>query len=125
MGGLVARRWLQQLDPAARESVTLITIGCPHDGTRIARIGPGAAARQMRLGSAWLAALNADERARGEVTCIASRTDNFVAPQESAQLPGAQAVVVPAIGHFGLLAADATAKCVLDTCRAAVAQRRS
>jgi len=125
MGGLVARRWLQRLDAAARGSVTLITIGCPHAGTRIARLGPGTAARQMRLGSAWLADLNADPRASGEITCIASRVDNFIAPQENAQLPGAQAVVVPAVGHFGLLATRVTVKCVIDACRGAGAPRIS
>jgi triacylglycerol lipase len=121
-GGLVARRWLQRLDTAARGSITLITIGCPHGGTRIARLGLGAAARQMRLGSAWLADLNADERGRGDVICIASRTDDIVTPQENAQLPGAQAVVVPAVGHFGLLAAGATVECVMEACRGAAAR---
>jgi pimeloyl-ACP methyl ester carboxylesterase len=122
MGGLVARAWLRQLKATDRGRVTLLTIACPHGGTRLALLGPGVAARQMRPGSAWLAERPVDPETLRRTTCVASWTDNFVAPQESAELPGARTVIVPAVGHFGLIAARATADCVLEAWFAARAR---
>ena len=113
MGGLVARAWLRRLDRAARETTTLVTIGCPHRGTRLATLGPGVAARQMRLGSAWLGELQASPGPAPALTCIGSPTDNFIAPQEGAWLPGVPGFAVAGVGHFGLLRAAATAEHVI------------
>ncbi|MCC6172612.1 MAG: hypothetical protein IT481_11350 [Gammaproteobacteria bacterium] len=102
MGGLVARRWLQQDAAAARLVVGLLTVGTPHAGTRLARLGPGRAATQMRPGSDWLAALAAMGPSC-PVCCVWSDTDGFVAPARSALLPHAASVALHGRGHFGLL----------------------
>jgi predicted alpha/beta hydrolase family esterase len=118
MGGLVARAWLGRLDAAVRARVALVTIGSPHRGTLIAALGAGTAARQMRPGSAWLAALASAAGQSCDITCIGSRTDNFVAPQESAWLPGSRRVEVAAAGHFSLLRAPGTRDALIEACRA-------
>jgi pimeloyl-ACP methyl ester carboxylesterase len=104
LGGLVARRWLQQRGAAGVAG--LLTVGTPHAGTRLAHWGPGLAARQMRPGSDWLRRL--EQPAAGDagavpVTCVWSQVDGFVSPAESARRPGGRSVEVGGAGHFGLL----------------------
>jgi pimeloyl-ACP methyl ester carboxylesterase len=117
MGGLVVRAWLRRLKGGTPPPVTVVTIGTPHRGTRLASFALGTAARQMRLRSTWLAQLDRDAGARQHITCVASGTDNLVAPQENAWFPGARAVEVRAVGHFGLLLAAATFDSVIGACR--------
>jgi hypothetical protein len=71
----------------------------------LARLAPDACGRQMRPGSAWLHELEASERGTFPVpvTSIYSRHDNFVAPQDSARLPGASNIALSGVGHLTLL----------------------
>ena len=109
MGGLVARAWMRShgSDRVAR----VITLGTPHHGTSLARMGLGANALQMRhtVGatppeSPWLRALAASEtmQTRSLVTSIYSWHDNIVAPQSSSILPGARNIGFGGIGHVAL-----------------------
>ena len=102
MGGLVARAYLRRHghDGIAR----VITLGTPHHGTALACFGPGSNAQQMRVNSAWLAALAASEAnlQRSLFSSIYSVHDNIVAPQDSSDLPGARNMVFGAIGHVAL-----------------------
>lgn len=102
LGGLVARRWLQREPAAARAVTGLVTVGTPHAGTRLAHLGPGLAARQMRPGSDWLATLVAPPR-DCVVACAWSAADSFIAPADSARLAGALVFELDGRGHFGLL----------------------
>jgi triacylglycerol lipase len=99
MGGLVARAYLQRYGTARVDK--LITLACPHHGTRIARLGCGQNARQMEPGSAWLAALG--EPAPVPAVTIWTAQDNFVGPQTSSRLSGAQDIVVAGIGHLAFM----------------------
>ena len=109
MGGLVARACLR--DPAARARIArIVTLGTPHHGSVLARWGPGRNARQMRPGSAWLAALNAQGPAPVPLVSVFSWHDNFVAPQDSPLLAGAQNVALAGIGHLSLVFSDAVAR---------------
>jgi predicted alpha/beta hydrolase family esterase len=102
MGGLVARRWLQQDAAGARCVTGLLTVGSPHGGTQVARLGPGRAAAQMRPDARWLAEL--DRRPPPcPVRCLWSRIDGFVAPPASAVLAGSEAQELGGRGHFGML----------------------
>jgi len=106
MGGLVARACLAR--HAEARIAHVITLGTPHHGTVLANLGVGTNARQMsRPGgqcSAWLAQLAASETParRAMLTSIWSRHDNIVAPQASAELPGARNIVFDGIGHVAL-----------------------
>ena len=103
MGGLAIRAFLRQ---AGRSAVAgMVTLGSPHRGTHAASLGQTLNARQMRRGSAWLAALEAHERIADFPPCsvIITRNDNIVYPQAEQVLPGARVLRVDGIGHLGLV----------------------
>ena len=110
MGGLVARAWLRHY--GAARVARIITIGTPHHGTALANLAAGTNARQMSriddAPSGWLAQLAASEtpETRALITSMYSHHDNIVAPQASAQLPGARNLAFGGIGHVAL-ASDA------------------
>ncbi len=112
MGGLVARACAR--DPAARARIArIVTLGTPHHGSILARWGLAHNARQMRPGSAWLAALNVDGAGAADgvpVVSVFSWHDNFVAPQDSPVLAGAQNVALAGLGHLSLVFSDAVAR---------------
>ncbi len=107
MGGLIARYYVQQL--GGEDTVdTLITMGSPHRGTYSAYLGWGAAATQMRPGSALMRKL--EETARpSSVRWISyySDLDFLVVPAASAKLvhPALQArnVKLANTGHLSFL----------------------
>ncbi len=100
MGGLALRRWWVEHRGDARVHHA-ITIGTPHHGTWLARFAVSRNARQMQLGSPWLAALAAREPAgRGQrFTCFYSHCDNIVFPPSTATLPGADNRHLPGVAH--------------------------
>lgn len=102
MGGLVARAWMRSHGRA--RVARLITLGTPHHGTALARMGLGQNASQMRPGAAWLRELAAgeDAAARALVTSIYTHHDNIVSPQTSSVLAGARNVEFGGIGHVAL-----------------------
>jgi triacylglycerol lipase len=100
MGGLVARAYLRRY--GSDRVAKLITLGTPHRGTELARLGLGRNARQMRPDSAWLCELiQAGTPAISTVT-IWSETDNFILPQDHARLSGAREYVVQNLGHLAM-----------------------
>ena len=109
MGGLAARAWLRRYGAASVARV--ITLGTPHAGSLLASYGIGINARQMMPDSAWRAdekhwlselAAAEDESVRALFLSLWSRHDNIVAPQSSAELPGATNVALDLIGHVAL-----------------------
>ena len=103
MGGLVLRAYLRRY---GREKVArVVTLGSPHQGTRLARLGLGRNARQMRMGSSWLAALarpGAAPLPPGAVS-IFSFIDNYVFPQRACStLEGAANVAIGGVSHLGM-----------------------
>ncbi len=84
MGGLVVRACLKRYGRGA--VVKLITLSCPHHGTRLAHFGFGQNAREMEIGSAWLQKLAEGEGESVPTLSVWSRYDNFVVPQVSACL---------------------------------------
>jgi triacylglycerol esterase/lipase EstA (alpha/beta hydrolase family) len=103
MGGLVVRAYLRRHGGAKLRRI--VTIATPHHGSAHARLSFGRCLSEMRPGSAWLAALNADEGAPPAVplTSIWSWHDSMVAPQDSAVLGGAVNVALAGIGHNAML----------------------
>ncbi len=116
MGGLVARRMRCLLPEVALGQ--LITIGTPHQGTLVADIGVGRAARQMRRGSTWLA-----ELAHSESRCpplaalnIYSLHDNIVIPAEHARVHGVDSLELTELGHLALIDSAAVVEAVIKRC---------
>ena len=100
MGGLVSRAYLRR--HGAGKVDKLITIATPHHGTVVARTGPGRNAREMEPESEWLRRLADGATVSIRVLSIWSARDEFVVPQDSARLPGADERMLPAIGHMAM-----------------------
>ena len=114
MGGLAARAYLRK--HGAGRVAKLITLGTPHHGTNIARVGLGENARQMVPGNAWLEQLNESVLTVPAVS-VFSHYDNFVSPQNSAVLAGAKTVQVSGIGHLALPFSHRIEEIVLEETR--------
>lgn len=115
MGGLIARALLRDLGTAAIRGI--VTVATPHHGTVFVRGLPWQATAQMSRRSAWLSTLNAEQEGRFSVpvASIFSRDDNLVAPAESANLPGAENLVLSGVGHLGLLRSHHALDCIMAT----------
>ncbi|HUL17822.1 MAG TPA: hypothetical protein VLV29_01030 [Steroidobacteraceae bacterium] len=113
MGGLVTRSLLRSVGSEMINRV--ITIACPHHGTRLVRSLPWPATRQMDCESPWLQALGTSEGGHFPVpfTSIYSLEDNLIAPAASARLTGAQLYPMRGIGHLGMLSTRAALDCVM------------
>ncbi|MEF8712243.1 MAG: alpha/beta fold hydrolase [Accumulibacter sp.] len=111
MGGLVARAYLQGCGHA--RVAGLVTLGTPHQGSHLARIGPGRNARQMRPGNPWLQNL-ANPAAVLDTLAIYSPHDNFVMPQSHSQLPGAANEPIDDLGHLAMLYSPRVAQALLS-----------
>lgn len=111
MGGLVCRAYVARY--GGRYVDKLITIGCPHHGTILARLLPGRNMQQMHPGNRWLKELNARQEALILSTYI-SVHDNIVVSRDSAQLPGAREVVFNGIGHLSMAFSPEVQQAVLD-----------
>lgn len=114
MGGLASRAYLRR--HGARRVARVITLGTPHHGTALASFGPGVNAREMRLGSPWLAALAAGEtpETRALFVSLWSHHDNIIAPQDSSFLPGARNIAFGGVGHVALGADECILRAVMD-----------
>ncbi len=111
MGGLAARACLARRGPD--RVAALVTIGTPHHGTKLARLGVGRDAREMEPGSPWLSALN-DHAPPVPTHSIWSARDEIVVPRDSARLDGARETMLALPGHFGLLRAPEVFEAVLQ-----------
>lgn len=103
MGGLAARAWLRTPGAAARVA-RVVTIASPHAGTWLARMGHGRNAREMQLGSRWLAQLARDEAILPQVpfVCWYSDCDNIVFPVATAALAHADNRCLEGRAHVAL-----------------------
>ena len=119
MGGLLVRAYLAQA--TAARVTKLVTLGSPHQGTRLAQLGLGVNASQMRDQCEWLKcladneALKAAKRDRKLPTTLSIYTlnDDLVYPPESSVLAWAENVPVAAIGHMGLVFSASVARRVI------------
>ncbi|MDH5264205.1 MAG: alpha/beta fold hydrolase [Betaproteobacteria bacterium] len=115
MGGLVARTYLRSR--GAGRVAGLVTLGSPHHGTALAKLGAGHNGRQMRAGSEFLRDL---ERAEGEggpgceALSVFTVHDNLVAPQESSRLGWARSVRLHGVAHLAMLLDPRVHRAVLE-----------
>ncbi|MBI5110066.1 MAG: alpha/beta fold hydrolase [Rhodocyclales bacterium] len=113
MGGLACRAYLRR--HGGGKVARLLTLGTPHRGTRIASLGLGLNARQMRIGGAWLAELAAGEVLPPGSASIYGQQDNYVFPQPAAStLAGAEGIAMQGVGHVGMAVSPRTLAILLD-----------
>ncbi|MEZ5654086.1 MAG: alpha/beta fold hydrolase [Burkholderiaceae bacterium] len=103
MGGLVLRAMLR--DYGHDLVSTLVTIGSPHRGTILARLGAQPNVRQMRPGSEFLRELEAHESQHGlpRTLVVLSLHDNVVIPVAEQTLAGARVQVWRGHGHLQMV----------------------
>ncbi|MFC9505196.1 esterase/lipase family protein [Streptomyces sp. NPDC057002] len=123
LGGLIARYYVQRLGGDARVR-TLVTLGTPHSGTRVAPLADAhPIVRQMRPGSPVLEELTRPAPdCRTHFVSFWSDLDHVMDPLETARIDHpdltAQNVLVTGIGHLALPVHPAVAngiRQVLDT----------
>ena len=102
MGGLVIRAWMRRQGSADVDRI--ITLGTPHQGTRMASWSPTPNAAQMAWHSAWLQDLQASESqaSRQLMHIILTRHDNIVYPQREQVLADAGVTEFSGLGHLEL-----------------------
>jgi triacylglycerol esterase/lipase EstA (alpha/beta hydrolase family) len=110
MGGLALRAWWRRHGAGHEAVPRVITLGSPHQGTRMAALGLGVNAAQMRQGSAWLAQLPG----LPDVDCFWTPCDQIVNPADRAVLAGARAHRLDGVGHMGLVHAPEAWRLVQD-----------
>lgn len=105
MGGLSARAWWRSTGHDFSRIHRILTLGTPHHGTLLAKLGTTENARQMRGDSEWLNQLGRDEPSRlsDHFDCLYGHCDQIVFPAETAVLPGARILHLPARGHLQLV----------------------
>jgi triacylglycerol lipase len=99
MGGLVSRAYLRRYGNARISR--LITLGTPHHGTHHAALALGTNGKQMRIGNAWLAALN-QVPVTVPLLSLYSVHDNIISPQDSSAMPDAVNVELHGMGHVSM-----------------------
>ncbi len=103
MGGVVARYYVT-LAGGDGAVANLVTLGSPHAGTDVSRIGVGHPTRELFLGSKLLTRLAATPApAHTRVTTIWSRADALVPGTHQKPLPGAELIMYDDLGHVTLL----------------------
>jgi triacylglycerol lipase len=110
LGGVVLRYAVHRCGLESLVS-TAVTVAAPHRGTRAALLGPGNVAASLRPGSPLLEDLRRGMR-DSDLRWVAYYSDSdLVVPPRSARLGsdvrGARDVLVPGVGHLGILRASA------------------
>ena len=108
LGGLIARLSLQADE---HPNIRLICVGTPHEGSVCVRVLRSQIGRDLRIGSAALAALRLDA---AKIVNIHSPHDNLVIPARGSVLPGADNRAIPGCGHISLVYSKTVADIVCD-----------
>jgi pimeloyl-ACP methyl ester carboxylesterase len=103
MGGLAIRAWLCTQNTAQLARVTrVLTLGTPHQGTRLHQPLTTPNGVQMHWHSSWLQTLQASERSeqRALMHLALNLDDNICFPQRDQVLPGVAVTEFHGIGHL-------------------------
>jgi triacylglycerol esterase/lipase EstA (alpha/beta hydrolase family) len=120
LGGVVARYYIERLGGAAHVG-RLVTIGSPHNGTVIARLGAlFPSARETLSNSAFYAELGPlSPRENISFTSVWSRADAIIEPPESSSIaPIGEDRVFDDLGHLSLLLSPRVLDAVAERLRA-------
>lgn len=126
LGGLVIRGWLANADHQDMVAGA-VTLGTPHQGSRLAVLGAGRLARSLRFRGELIRTLETRE-APARIPCVAlySTMDNMVIPQQGLHVttPGWELRPSPAVCHIGMLWSRKTADMAVDAMRGMSPSRR-
>jgi hypothetical protein len=114
MGGLAIRAWLRAY--GAKRVASIITLGTPHKGTRIANAALTPNGTQMVWHSPWLQELERSESqdTRHLIHTAITPQDNIVYPQREQVLSGAQVKEFAGRGHLELCLAPEVIQWVVE-----------
>lgn len=114
MGGVVARYYVTLAggDPYVKN---LVTLGSPHAGTDVSKLGIGHPTRELLLGSKLVDRLRiAPQPRHTKVTLIWSRADALVPGAWQTPQPGAEVIMYDDLGHVALLGSRRVAADVIQ-----------
>lgn len=114
MGGVVARAYVTLYGGASRVT-NLVTIGSPHNGARVSKLGVGSPRSELIVGSRLIRDLAAAPAPPGvRTTVIWSRADGLVSSRAEAGLAGAEEIVFDDLGHMGMLVSRRVARAIAE-----------
>jgi pimeloyl-ACP methyl ester carboxylesterase len=103
MGGMIARNYVQNRGGAANVA-RVITLGSPHQGSKLAPFALSAMGQMLLPGSEFLRRFNSVAWPEElPIISIYTRYDNIVLPAELARMEGARSVELDGMGHMALL----------------------
>jgi pimeloyl-ACP methyl ester carboxylesterase len=115
MGGVVGRYYVQLLGGDGAVA-NLVTIGSPHLGTDVSKVGVGHPTRELLIGSKLLTRLAAAPAPRDtRVLTIMSHADHLVpaATHSELDIPRAEHIVYDDLGHVALLGSRRVAEDII------------
>ena len=118
LGGLLARRWLLAPENPPRIA-GLLTLGTPHQGSKIAALGPGSLAENILPDAPFIRELQQAPPLDGLFcTALVSPVDEIVLPASNLLPPrGWNLRLTRRVGHFNMLLCPDTAALVLQELR--------
>jgi len=103
MGGLIARNYVQSRGGATHVKA-MVTLGSPHQGSKLAPFALSTMGKSLLPGSEFLTRINSTPWPQETAaTSIYTRYDNIVLPAESAKMTGARHIELDGMGHTALL----------------------
>ena len=104
MGGLVIRAYLKHCEGLER-AASVITLGTPHQGSKLTAISLDPMLQDLRPQSAFLEELDTEDPIPGNVdfTAIYSSFDHLIVPASNGYYAGVGNIVVEGVGHNALL----------------------
>ena len=110
MGGLVAEHAAALGAPID----ALVTIGTPHQGHSLSRFGPLPVMREMGTNSAYLRSVAAIPGPRPPLLVITGARDRLVPRSATRPNRPHEFVVIPGVGHLGVIFDQRTADAILE-----------
>ena len=126
MGGLVARSYMRQFGDPQRIA-TFISISSPHHGTWLAWLENNPGVRDMRPGSAFLTAIDADAARFSSTRWVTIRTplDLIILPSTSSLLTWAKNYTIPVLAHPLMVIDGRVIDCIIRSLDAAPLSTKS
>jgi hypothetical protein len=112
-GGLIGKELL--INSNADSVITkVITIATPFCGSRIAKVVPDAAMKELRPDSKVILNHNINSDVNKDIISIYGTFDNHIWPTESCHLEGAENIQVPVDGHHKILSYPGAREVVIE-----------